>query len=77
MSSFYALIGLTVSKDISLPFRLLLSIVMIVMASLPIALLIGSFGVGAEVAIVCGFLIAFGLLLSLKCYVANFTHNQQ
>ncbi len=73
MSSSYTLIGLTICKDVSLSFRLLLSIVMIVITSLPIALLIGFSGAGAQVAIVSGFLNAFGLLLSLKWYVANFT----
>lgn len=77
MSSFFALICLTIDKEVPLPFRLLLSVMMIVVASFPLALLIGSGGATAQVSIVSGFLIAFGLLLSLKWYVANFTQKQQ
>jgi bacteriorhodopsin len=77
VSGLYALIGLTMSKDVPLPFRLFLSIMMIVVTSFPIALLIGSSGVGALMAIVFGILIAFGLLLSSKWYVANLIKKQQ
>jgi len=77
MSSFFALICLTTNKEVSLPFRLFMSVMMIVVVSFPLAFLIGSGGTTAQVAIVSGFLIAFGLQLSLKWYVASFIQKQQ